>query len=282
MILNFLDFVDTYGFMRKYLHLSKICTINLTHIIICTFLANGARIYYLNRSQPPFLVQMVKTYYEATKDTELLARALPTLDAEYAFWQRNTSLDVTDPSTGKTYRLNHYNVQNNAPRPESYLEDYNTVANGTGFNLTHQASLYADLATGAETGWDYSSRWVAENVPNEGTGTLSSDVLLQYLQTRDIVPVELNSLMYANEMTLSDFHKMKACGGDRGRSEWYKRLAKDRLRAMEELLWDEASNTFQDWDIVKGARRSQFTPSNYYPYWWVSRFCCESSLDFSI
>ena len=54
-----LDFVDKYGFVP-----------------------NAARIYYLNRSQPPFLTMMVKIYVEYTNDTELLHRALPLLEKE--------------------------------------------------------------------------------------------------------------------------------------------------------------------------------------------------------
>ncbi|CAG8710030.1 1465_t:CDS:2, partial [Acaulospora morrowiae] len=104
MILNFLDFVETYGFVP-----------------------NGSRIYYLNRSQPPLLVQMVKIYYQATNDTSLLFHAFPTLIKEYNFWRQNTSIHVTSPKSQKRYTLNRYIVHNISPRPESYFEDYETV-----------------------------------------------------------------------------------------------------------------------------------------------------------
>jgi alpha,alpha-trehalase len=46
-----------------------------------------------------------------------------------------------------------YAVNNTAPRPESYLEDYVT-ANDAHANLTEdqRSNLYAELASGAETG----------------------------------------------------------------------------------------------------------------------------------
>ncbi|RUO96160.1 trehalase, partial [Jimgerdemannia flammicorona] len=242
MILNFLDFVDKYGFVP-----------------------NGARIYYLNRSQPPFLVQMVKSYFLRTHDTDLLTRALPTLDAEYAFWQRNTTVDVFDPSTGHSYRLNRYNVDNASPRPESYVEDYATATNGTNLNATAQAELYADLATGAETGWDYSSRWISEEVV--ASAGQDDQRLLRGLRTRQIVPVDLNSILYANEVAMAEFHAVEGSGGDLGRSQWYKRQAKERVEAMGEVLWDEKAGGFFDWDMGKGGRRTAFTVSNYFPFW---------------
>lgn len=78
---NFLDFVEEFGFVP-----------------------NGARVYYLNRSQPPLLSQMVKIYIEHTNDTDILDRALPLLVKEHEFWMTNRTVDVT--VDGKTYTLN--------------------------------------------------------------------------------------------------------------------------------------------------------------------------------
>ncbi len=79
---NFLDFVDTIGFVP-----------------------NGARKYYLNRSQPPLLSQMVRVYIEHTGDTSILDRAIPLLIKEHEFFTTNRSVSVTAPD-GKTYQLN--------------------------------------------------------------------------------------------------------------------------------------------------------------------------------
>lgn len=81
IIENFLDFVDTIGFVP-----------------------NGARIYYLNRSQPPVLTLMVKTYVDYTNDTSILERALPLLIKEHEFWTTNRSVSVE--ADGKTHILN--------------------------------------------------------------------------------------------------------------------------------------------------------------------------------
>jgi hypothetical protein len=52
------------------------------------------------------------------------------------------------------------------PRPESYREDVETALNATGSSDPSNpaaAALYRELASGAESGWDYSSRWFADN-----------------------------------------------------------------------------------------------------------------------
>jgi alpha,alpha-trehalase len=101
-----------------------------------------------------------------------------------------------------------YTVNNSAPRPESYLTgnletfhfqdlshfitiDY-TTANGPNvvpaLTETQKAALYAELASGAETGWDYTMRWFRE-------GNLSAGLLA--LNVRNTIAVDLNSILCA-------------------------------------------------------------------------------------
>ena len=59
---------------------------------------------------------------------------------------------------GKTHRMVRYNCENDGPRPESYFEDYELVQMHTS-NENEKRQMYWELKTGAETGWDYSSRY---------------------------------------------------------------------------------------------------------------------------
>ena len=53
---------------------------NLVHLVNTHgFIPNGGRVYYLRRSQPPFLIPMVYDYYEATGDIAFIHEILPTL-----------------------------------------------------------------------------------------------------------------------------------------------------------------------------------------------------------
>ena len=63
--------------------------------------------YYLNRSQPPVLSEMVRTYVAYTNDTSILARAIPTLIKEHNFWMQNRTVNITG-ADGNTYTLNQY------------------------------------------------------------------------------------------------------------------------------------------------------------------------------
>lgn len=156
---------------------------------------------------------MLSNYVDATNDTSILDRALPLVEVrlsprislptltrhsqlqrEISFWNTNRSLSVTSPTTNQTYTVYHYSVNNTAPRPESYLTDYNTAFDPTlpALDESARSDLYAELASGAETGWDYSTRFVKE--PLVG-GTNGTNQALRALNVRAHVPVDLNSIL---------------------------------------------------------------------------------------
>jgi len=234
IIENFLDLVDRFGFVP-----------------------NGARQYYLNRSQPPVLALMVQAYVEYTNDTSILERALPTLELEHEFWNTNRTVDVD--INGTTYTLNRYAVENNQPRPESYIEDYYTATNesfyaesgiiypATSLNDSEVAQLYADLASGAESGWDYTARWIRN--PSDAINDVYFP--LRTLNTYNIVPVDLNSILYGSEMAIAGFHNMT--GNDTAASSWTDR-ASARSEAMTAVLWDRDHWGYFDYNLTAGAR----------------------------
>ncbi|ORY76099.1 glycoside hydrolase family 37 protein [Protomyces lactucae-debilis] len=261
IILNFLDFIEQYGFVP-----------------------NGARAYYLNRSQPPVLTQMVRVYIEQTNDTSLLDRALPLLVREQAFWQQNNTILVN--TTRGMYNLSRYSVLNNQPRPESYREDYETANNLTYFssngsqypvsvNLTEsqKATLYADLAAGAESGWDYSSRWIA----NPAAAANGNAVPLRTLNTQNIIPVDLNSILYFNEIVISDFYRTT---GNMSASRAWEARAYKRQQGMYNLMYNASLGAYFDYNLTSKAQNTititgpfnatkqvAFSAAQFYPLW---------------
>jgi len=236
VIENFLDIVDLYGFMP-----------------------NGARIYYLNRSQPPLLTQMVKIYVDYTNDTSILERALPLLLKEHSFFVNNRTLDITQGN--QTYTLSRYDVSNTQPRPESFREDYITANNKSYYaesgiiypevkalNDTQKATLYGNLASGAESGWDYSSRWIANPADAQ------DDVYfpLRSLNTRNIIPVDLNSILYANEITLAQYFQD---AGNETVAQQLRETAGNRSAAMYALMWNETHNSYFDYNLTSSSQR---------------------------
>ncbi|CAI6082684.1 unnamed protein product [Clonostachys chloroleuca] len=235
IIENFLDFVEDYGFVP-----------------------NAARIYYLNRSQPPLLSLMIQTYVDYTNDTEILDRALPLLVKEHEFFMNNRTVDVQVGN--KTYTLNRYAVENTQPRPESYREDYITARNSSYFaesgivypetvplNDSEVATLYSHLASGAESGWDYTSRWIAN--PEDG----ARDVYfpLRSLNVRNIVPVDLNSIMYGNEVAISRFYNQT---GNDTASETWAELAANRSAAIHAVMWNETYSSYFDYNLTSSSQ----------------------------
>lgn len=170
----------------------------VTHLYnqVYGFIPNGGRKYYLNRSQPPMFVQMLNLYVQETGNTTILEEALPLADIEMKWWDTNRSIEVTSPWTNQTHTVYHYNVfVNTAPRPEGYIEDYETVEEAEpALNETERANLYIELASGAESGWDYSVRWANERI-------IDLEDNLPILRTLGVVatiPVDLTSLMRGN------------------------------------------------------------------------------------
>jgi len=233
---NFLDFIDTIG-----------------------FIPNGARKYYLNRSQPPLLSQMVRVYIEHTNDTSILSRAVPLLIKEHDFFINNRSVTVKTQG-GKSYTLQQYHVSNTQPRPESFREDYITANNASYYsasgkifpepqplNDTERAELYSNLASGAESGWDYGTRFLAR--PNDAA--LDNYFPLRSLSVNNIVPVDLNSILYWNEVTIAHF--LNLTGNSTGAAAW-NTLAEKRSEAMAALMWNATLWSYFDYNLTSNGQ----------------------------
>uniref|UniRef100_A0A8C2MZT4 Trehalase n=1 Tax=Cricetulus griseus TaxID=10029 RepID=A0A8C2MZT4_CRIGR len=227
MLQNFLDLVETYG-----------------HI------PNGGRVYYLQRSQPPLLTLMMDLYVTHTKDVSFLQENIGTVASELDFWTVNRTITVN--SGGRSYNLNRYYVPYGGPRPESYSKDAdlaNTVPEGD------REALWTELKAGAESGWDFSSRWL---VGGPNPDSLSS------IRTSKMVPVDLNAFLCQAEGLMSNFYSR--LGNDTEATK-YRNLRSQRLAAMEALLWDEQKGAWFDYDLEKGKKNLEFYPSNLTPLW---------------
>jgi alpha,alpha-trehalase len=210
---------------------------------------------------------MVEAYYEKTGDDDFMTEALPILDQEYDYWMANASIRVKDPKNDKKYILNHYATQNTSPRPESYVEDYNTVNKGTRFTEAEKLQIYSDIAAGAETGWDYSSRWIKNKVP--AVNQSESYEMLRTINTANVIPIDLNSLLWFTENKLSQWHILfgNKAKHFKKKSKYYTKQAKNRLSAMENLMWNQHDHTFYDFNLTSNAQNIDFTPANLFPIW---------------
>ncbi|KAG8898238.1 hypothetical protein FRB99_007577 [Tulasnella sp. 403] len=235
------------------------------------FIPNGGRIYYLNRSQPPVFIHMLHRYVNVTSDKSILADALPLAEKELQWWATNRTLTVTSPYTQKVYNVSRYAVVNTAPRPESYLEDYET-ANGAGLNWTddQKAAIYAELASGAETGWDYCTRWTKFPFATLAN-TTDQEPLLRGLNIRALIPVDLNSILYNSEIFLSELYDQSGSGSKSKRNGTpaasHRASAAKRKEAILDLMWDSQRLGFYDFNTTSNSRTDFLTAAHFYPFW---------------
>jgi alpha,alpha-trehalase len=212
---------------------------------------NGARKYYLSRSQPPFFALMVELQAQHDGE-EVLVQRLPQLEREYAFWMDGASTLSTGSAFRRVVKLGDGSVLNRywddlaTPRDEAYLEDVETAKN-SGRPVT---DVYRDLRASAESGWDFSSRWLGDG---KSLGTI---------RTTDIVPVDLNSLLYKLELTIA-----RACKVAK-RPDCQKDMtsrARARRDAIFRYLWEGTVDTFFDYDWRNKRAVDKVTAATVYP-----------------
>jgi alpha,alpha-trehalase len=200
------------------------------------FIPNGTRTYYLGRSQPPFLALMVDL---ATDPAD--PRHLKALRAEHAFWMRGADGLAAGGAAARVVRmpdgalLNRYWDDRAGPRDESWAEDVATARESN----RPAADIYRHLRAGAESGWDFSSRW------------LDDPRRLATIRTTDIVPIDLNSLLWRLEQGIA-----RRCdqAGEAACARRFAGLAQARKRAIDRWLWQPREGRYADWDRI--ARRS--------------------------
>ncbi|KAJ0106586.1 hypothetical protein Patl1_17456 [Pistacia atlantica] len=238
IVTNLIFFIDTYG-----------------HVL------NGARAYYTNRSEPPLLTAMVHEIYKRTGDLELVRKALPALLKEYRFW--NTGIhSVTIQDRASSHKLSRYYAMWNKPRPESATIDKAFASKI--LNNSEKQHFYREVAPTAESGWDFSTRWMRN----------TSDITT--LSTTSILPVDLNVFVLRMELDIAFFAKVV---GDNKTAESFLEASETRKQAIHSVFWNEEKGQWLDYWFDNGATLEECQAwqasnqnhnayaSNYLPLW---------------
>eukprot|EP01123_Difflugia_compressa_P011080 TRINITY_DN4290_c0_g1_i1.p1 TRINITY_DN4290_c0_g1~~TRINITY_DN4290_c0_g1_i1.p1 ORF type:complete len:594 (-),score=87.12 TRINITY_DN4290_c0_g1_i1:61-1842(-) len=208
------------------------------------FVPNGARVYYLNRSQPPLLSEMVLYYYESTHDLDLVKQALPVLEREYQFWMKTEHRVQLDDGL----ILNRYYSSNDLPRPEAYRED---LAHTAHMSPEDANKFYTNIAAGAESGEDFTLRW------------FSSGTNLSTIETTSIIPVDLNAIMYKFENNMLKLHQFVGITPTID----FVRAMEQRKTAMDRYLYNEKYSQWFDYSLKNSSHIIKHYPSNWFPLW---------------
>ncbi len=210
---------------------------NFAHLIRTVgHIPNGNRTYYLSRSQPPYFAAMVGLYATATDSGRALVY-LDALEAEHAFWMEGAARLAPGEAHRRVVRLRDGSVLNRYwddrpdPRPESYRPDFEL---GRTLPVGQREVFYRNARAAAESGWDFSSRWMRD--PSD----------LRTLETVEIVPIDLNSLLYHTERTIAALRSFRGRPGDAEVSVRFSRAATDRRRALLAHAYDPERGFFYD------------------------------------
>jgi alpha,alpha-trehalase len=212
---------------------------------------NGNRSYYLSRSQPPFFSYLVELV--AKRDgASTIVTYLPELQKEYDYWMQGAGTLKPGSAYRNVVRLADGTVLNRnyddrmAPRDESYKEDVQTAA----VSNRPAGVVWQNLRATAASGWDFSSRWLADGK------TLAT------VQTLNILPVDLNSLMFHLEATLAEGYFLK---GDVKQGTAYVVRAITRAAAIRRLMWDDNIAAFTDYLWTEKRTTGNVTAATLYP-----------------
>jgi alpha,alpha-trehalase len=207
---------------------------NFAHLIRTVgHIPNGNRTYYLSRSQPPYFGAMVGLLARAT-DTASTLKYLDALEAEHRFWMEGSNNSgafkrVVHLRNGAV--LNRYWDDQAEPRPEAHKPDFELAQRVAPFR---REGLYRNLKATAESGWDFSSRWMRD--PTD----------LSTLETTDLIPVDLNSLLHNLEQTIGAFRRFRGAAGDLEVAARFERAANARRIALLAVSFDADSGFFYD------------------------------------
>jgi alpha,alpha-trehalase len=219
------------------------------------FIPTANRTYFLSRSQPPFFSQMVKLLARHKGRTRTLIEYLPYMLLEYRFWMkgRRTLAQRENRSFARVAEmpngilLNRYYDNKVTPRPESLREDVETAEDAPN---RESDRLFLHLRAGAESGWDFSSRWFED--PND----------IRTIHTADIIPVDLNSLLCMLEETIAETYRLLR---QPLLARKFQAAAEQRIRGINEYCWSEEDTFFMDYNFHKRKSTSMVTLAGVFP-----------------
>ncbi len=216
------------------------------------YIPNANRSYFLGRSQPPFFSLMVTLFSEENGDS-ILIKYLPQLLKEYHFWMTGAS-EISE--VNKTVRhviqmpdgsiLNRYWDEHTSARPESFKQDIE-IAEATN---TNTVELFRNIRAACESGWDFSCRWFKDTTS------------FATIHTTEIVPVDLNCLLFHYEKTLSKAYQIH---NNEKESFYFNALAEKRKSAIQKYCWNENLHFYFDYDLRGQQQKSIYTMAAAFP-----------------
>ncbi|WP_238584074.1 alpha,alpha-trehalase [Legionella tucsonensis] len=238
------------------LNLAKNMVDNLIYEVVnYGIVLNANRTYYLGRTQPPVLTEMILAYYNKDPDKLWLKSTLPAIEKLYHHW---TSPPRAIPHIG----LSRYYSGGAGQTPEEspiyyakvinyfrthYISDYDKALFYDPQNNKLTPLFYVADRTIRESGFDITAKY----------GPFGAGIL-------DFAPVDLNVLLYQMERDTQKIYKI--LGKDNEAIKWQAR-AEMRAKYINQYLWDESTGYYLDYDFKKKKRKYYPFATTFYPLW---------------
>ncbi|MBB6236826.1 alpha,alpha-trehalase [Pedobacter sp. AK013] len=209
------------------------------------FIPNGNRTYYLTRSQPPFFSLMVQLLAESDPSVKVSDYG-DVLEKEYAFWMKGAEHLPAGKALNHVVKLkdgtvlNRYYDSGVVPREESFAEDLKSAEK----TMQAKPDFYRNVRAAAESGWDFSTRWFAD-------GKSFGQII-----TTDLIPVDLNGLLYNLENVIATAYIQK---GNARKAQLFSTKALKRKQAILKYCWNPSLNFFTDYNWKKQQPSRQLT-----------------------
>ena len=217
------------------------------------YIPSGTRTYYRGQSQPPFFACMVQLLADAKQDESVLKKYLPQLEREYKYWMDGAQDPAPSDIVFKNHvvqvdrnTLNRYHSAIEKPRVDAYRADHDSVRH----SIHPPSETYRQIRAASESGWLFSSRWF-DNFKDFST-----------IHAADIVPIDLNALMYNLELTISKGKVLEKKYNEA--TDWEKKASR-RREALMRYCWAESKGMFFDFDAAKYKQTEVISAAMAYP-----------------
>jgi alpha,alpha-trehalase len=224
---------------------------------------NANRTYYLSRSQPPFLTQMILNVYRKQPDKAWLRSTIPAIEKYYRFW-------IEEPHLTRETELSRYFDMGNGPAPEvlsgerdaqgrdhyDLVKDYYRKHDVKDYDLGQYYDKEKDQLTELFYKGDRSMRESGFD-PSNRFGPFNIDII-------HYNPVCLNSLLYLMETDTAEILRIL---GNVSQARVWTHRAQERRQSVNRFMWDEKDGLYYDYSFTeKRLRRYPFI-TTFYPLW---------------
>ncbi len=193
------------------------------------FVPNANMNWGMNRSQTPFLAQIVYDVYAKNHDKQWLTNAYYILKKEYHFWTDTSRNAIENHNTAIPGLQRFYHHASEKALSELYASCFERgllQKHPDSISQNEKLRIAGHYAAEAESGMDFNPRF--EN------------------RCADFIPVELNSNLYKYEMLFDWMVSELSLSSE---PDW-KSLAEKRKMLINKYCWNEERGLFMDYDFV--------------------------------